>query len=446
LFATIILLLINTIANSQNISPTVIGGQQIAISQAPWQVSVRGTTSSGGTHPFYGGGSIISPTWILTAAHVAVTLTPGRGWIRAGTNINYNSNTSNSTEGQLIKIAQVIIHPGWNNGNLQNDIALLRLEQPLVLNAEAQPIQYETSYNLPNNLTTPGNTATITGWGGTCNGCNTSVYLNGIDMPIISNQDANQRNLTASYYNPNYIVTPEMIAVFQNNGSASPGDSGGAVTVLNGATPIQIGIMSWAYDPKGQYPTINTRVKSYQQWIQNTTAFSLTVSPVSRIIPQLDDIYIVRWDAFTWGGDGGYTYSWEVDYNNGAGFIPVNNPSSILQITTSNPNICARVLVTSNGQSTQAQVCANGGGESTFRAYPNPADNSITVEEKEPVHVSDSSTREVELYNQQGNLKFTGHLQKGLLNINTNNLPNGNYRILIKNKGKIKNQQIQIIH
>lgn len=47
----------------------IIGGSPAAAGQFPWQVAVQFRTSAGN---FFCGGSLIDPSWVLTAAHCAV--------------------------------------------------------------------------------------------------------------------------------------------------------------------------------------------------------------------------------------------------------------------------------------------------------------------------------------------------------------------------------------
>ena len=45
----------------------IVGGEEAADGEFPWQVSLRSVGSIGATH--FCGGSIIDQNWILTAAH-----------------------------------------------------------------------------------------------------------------------------------------------------------------------------------------------------------------------------------------------------------------------------------------------------------------------------------------------------------------------------------------
>lgn len=78
------------------------------------------------------GGSIINPTTIVTAAHCIIlpiiSLT-----IRAGSSNRLNG-------GQVIPITISFIHPLYNSITRENDIAIMKLVQPLVFGSGVQPI------------------------------------------------------------------------------------------------------------------------------------------------------------------------------------------------------------------------------------------------------------------------------------------------------------------
>ncbi|XP_053949095.1 serine protease SP24D-like [Anastrepha ludens] len=131
------------------IAPRILNGREAARGQFPYQVSVR----VGGQHSC--GGSIISQTFVVTAAHCVYSIPPSFLTILAG--------TTNRTADSVIKdVVKVIPHPEFSA--YDNDIALLKLNDSLQFNDLIQPIPI-ASVNAP--VDAP---VTISGWGRTKEG------------------------------------------------------------------------------------------------------------------------------------------------------------------------------------------------------------------------------------------------------------------------------------
>ncbi|CAG9856911.1 unnamed protein product [Phyllotreta striolata] len=129
--------------------PTTIGAY-------PWQAYLRNAT-----HSFAGSGALIYPSYVVTAAHkvylnvntpTAVTVLMGV-W-----------NPTNLINVQTSTVAQIIVHEAFDPATLKNDIALLRLTQPMVIGI----------YNNINTICLPaagasyvGQTCPVSGWGQT---------------------------------------------------------------------------------------------------------------------------------------------------------------------------------------------------------------------------------------------------------------------------------------
>uniref|UniRef100_A0A1A9Z347 Peptidase S1 domain-containing protein n=1 Tax=Glossina pallidipes TaxID=7398 RepID=A0A1A9Z347_GLOPL len=122
----------------------IVGGEPVTNNQFPWQVALLYEDS------LVCGGSIISPDWVLTAAHCIfanVVFT-----VRAGSN-SYQKN------GQTRKAKRVIINKRFNIKTMDCDIALIRLRSPFTLNTNVQPISVaKFTRKLPPKLV-------VSGWG-----------------------------------------------------------------------------------------------------------------------------------------------------------------------------------------------------------------------------------------------------------------------------------------
>jgi hypothetical protein len=250
------------LASWQGLAQTgnIVGGQPAQISDYPWQVSLRG--GSGG---HFCGGSLINSTWVLTAAHCVSGYT-GTLFVYAGVTDQTQSG------GQLAQVAQIIVHPNFNPSTMDNDIAVLRLVNPVIFGSNVHPISYASEGTLPASLLNPGTTSTITGWGFTSYPSGTvSPTLRMANLPLISNQNA--ANLFGGSGCGPLPLTDRMIAAYQPGAAAAPGDSGGPMIVYNNGVPVLIGCSSWGGCPRQDYPTIYSNVRNLAQWVHDAVSF-----------------------------------------------------------------------------------------------------------------------------------------------------------------------------
>lgn len=243
-----LLSLITLIGHSQETN--IIGGNNTTIENNPWQISIR----RNGAH--WCGGSILTPEWILTAAHCLNNVPINQFEVAAGI-----TDRTENINGQYIDVAQVIIHPAYDPSTSNNDVALIRLAVPLNFNNRVLPITLTNSLS----HTAIGQTARVTGWGNTLDGTNPSpsIVLQELEMPIISNTQANNINTGSTLVNSN------MIALYQPNSGVSRGDSGGPLSITSNGIRYLIGCSSWGEFPKTEKPTIYTKLFNYISWINS---------------------------------------------------------------------------------------------------------------------------------------------------------------------------------
>ncbi|KAL9985662.1 hypothetical protein ACROYT_G008088 [Oculina patagonica] len=104
----------------------IVGGTEAPINSWPWQVMLM--TSS---NRQFCGGSLIDPSWVLTAAHCVRRSSPSRVKVRLGA--HYRVSGSVGTE-QDINVEKIITHESYHKPKTySNDIALLKLAKPATL-------------------------------------------------------------------------------------------------------------------------------------------------------------------------------------------------------------------------------------------------------------------------------------------------------------------------
>ncbi|NXK51825.1 TRYP protein, partial [Chauna torquata] len=226
----------------------IIGGYPCVPYSQPWQVYIY--------QPVRCGGILLRPRWVLSAAHC----------FYRGLRLRLGENDLRQTEGteQDRRVIRAIRHPAFNPTTLDNDLMLLKLDQPARLNRAVQPLA------LPRTCAPPGTTCLVSGWGTPKEPlCNypgrwslLGVPASGVGTrkhePGVSQQEAAGPVNCWEHPGVNQGMQPGL----------QGGDSGGP---LSCNSTLQ-GIVSWGLQTcalPGR-PGVYTRVCNYVDWIVNT--------------------------------------------------------------------------------------------------------------------------------------------------------------------------------
>ena len=260
--------------NQEDPGPRIVGGENAAVGEIPWQVVVY-------PGPFLCGGSLIDPQWVVTAAHCAVDnndnpVNPATVNVVAG---EYNRSQSDGTEQQRT-VDLVVVHPNYDPASFDNDIALLRLTTPVVIGPSVGVIPLVHS---PTNdaLVAPGMSSMASGWGNTSEGGSTAQILQKVQLPIVS-------NATCSVPYPGQITSNMLCAGLAEGGKDScQGDSGGPLAVADGGSWRLAGVVSNGLGcARPGYYGIYTRVSQYTDWISTyVSGGSSTATPTATNSP-----------------------------------------------------------------------------------------------------------------------------------------------------------------
>jgi len=232
----------------------IVGGTIVAsATDYPFQACYLRTTPSLGLKC---GGSIISPYYILTAAHCIASTSPRNERVSVGS-LRFTGSVSPAP--QYHEIAAVYRHPPYNSANIDYDVAILELVTPIADGQFAKTVRLAPSTSGPFD----GQISTITGWGTTSEGGAISQVLREVQIPVIPNAEC--RN----YYGASSITDRMVCAYVPGGGKDScQGDSGGPAVVYSGQEPLQVGIVSWGQGcARAGYPGVYTRVSSVYSWI-----------------------------------------------------------------------------------------------------------------------------------------------------------------------------------
>lgn len=209
-------------------APRIVGGEIAQPNAHPYQVAQLQTRIILQT---LCGGSVISPTVILTAAHCPIGTTSTLV-IAGAHNMNINEPTQ---QRRTVMSANYRIHPQYNSQNLNNDIATLILPSALTFNDNVRPIALATVFI--GDLV--GVRAQSTGWGRIGDGLGTSSVLRVVQNDIISNEQC------AAVFGAT-VVNDAVICIETVGGRGTcQGDSGGVLSILDGSTRVQVGVTSF---------------------------------------------------------------------------------------------------------------------------------------------------------------------------------------------------------
>nr|XP_019961542.1 PREDICTED: serine protease 33-like [Paralichthys olivaceus] len=240
----------------------IVGGMDAEDGAWPWQVDVQKDKDG-----HICGGSIITESWILSAAHCFPNpLDVSSYIIYAG---RYQLDGYNQHESSH-RIRQVVIPSGYSEPNNGRDVALVQLSSPVTWSDNIRPVCLPTS----NTLFPSGMVCSVTGWGNIRDGVPLSGVktLQEVQVPIIS-----QRLCQTMYQtNPSDqvdILSDMICAGYQEGGKDScQGDSGGPLVcqMING-TWVQAGVVSFGLGCADRnQPGVYARLTSYSSFISNT--------------------------------------------------------------------------------------------------------------------------------------------------------------------------------
>ena len=235
-----------------DVGPLIVGGESAIPGEHPWMVYL--SSSSSGRNA-YCGGSLIANDWVITAAHC---IGSGTIYIAAGV---YDRNTSNSSNTFVVQSS--FVHPSYSNVSNGNDIALLKLSNPVPTSLVDVYAQLP-SISLDGAFAGTGDSLKVIGWGTTSSGGSQSDILLEVVVPVTSEAVCNQ-----AYRNIDY--NSQICAGFTNGGRDScQGDSGGPLLFTNGGQDYVAGLVSFGQGcAEPNFPGVYTRTSGFLDWVDS---------------------------------------------------------------------------------------------------------------------------------------------------------------------------------
>ncbi|RNA20811.1 Serine ase stubble [Brachionus plicatilis] len=268
----------------------IVGGQVADPEDWGWQTALEHNGI------FFCGGSLINSQWVLTAAHCFSSVgiqNPSRFVLRFGSHDRENPESYSTTR----NVNKIIIHPNYNNINLDNDIALMNLSVKSIIQIDVFFIQtyclkkthnkfltlrikviknflfvywnifvqfvfeiHKTSNCIPDQSQIfAGESSWATGWGSQVFSGYPTRYLLEVELPILSDSRCKEK----------YPRVNTQIALCAGeegqNKDTCQGDSGGPLVVKYNNKWFLAGITSWG-DGCGD-GGVYARTSYYTNWI-----------------------------------------------------------------------------------------------------------------------------------------------------------------------------------
>ncbi|MGW3731023.1 S1 family peptidase [Streptomyces sp. F001] len=222
------------------------------------QPIVGGTTTTTTAYPFmmqitdasqdqFCGGTLVSPTKVVTAAHCMVGETTSSVRVVGGRTY------LNGTNGTVSRVSKIWIHPSYTDVTNGDDVAVLTLSTSMPYTTAPYVSSSQTS------VYAAGTTARILGWGTTSSGGSSSNQLRTATVPTVSDSSC------AGSYGSDFVASDMVCAGYTSGGvDTCQGDSGGPL-LIGGRLA---GITSWGEGcAAAGYPGIYTRLTTFSSLV-----------------------------------------------------------------------------------------------------------------------------------------------------------------------------------
>jgi secreted trypsin-like serine protease len=269
-------------ARAQSVTPKIVGGAATPIETYPWQAALVISPAKAAGNAYvrqFCGGSLITPSVVLTAAHCVYDNDPdcdpgddvsvclpadpgGDGTMRVDPDdidvVMGVSKLSAALPEDEHPVQDVSYHPAFNPETFQDDVAYLVLSAPVELTPAVQTIDLAGDDEAA--VWAPETLVDISGWGSTFDDGPTVDSLRSATVPMVADSSCSSAIVYGDEFDPATMVC----AGYLEDGGVDTcsGDSGGPLeSPLEGGGYRLVGITSWGFGcAQPAAPGVYTRI------------------------------------------------------------------------------------------------------------------------------------------------------------------------------------------
>jgi len=231
-------------------SAYIVNGQNARVGEFPWQGSLQVYKQ----HTC--GASLVSSTWLVTAAHCIGNYGTHNYKVVLGA---HDKDSLRSGSPKEYPIKKFVVHPKWTGDlSVPSDIAMIELSQAVTMNNYVKTIKLPSSSD-----NFEGKSCVISGWG-SLYGANTELpnILKKLPVWVQKASECMAGGASQGFH----------ICVRKSGSSACTGDSGGPLACNRSGAWYLVGAASYVYgDCSIQYPTVYSGVAYHRNWIKQTS-------------------------------------------------------------------------------------------------------------------------------------------------------------------------------